>query len=137
MKTLQIVWQRLVDPVGATCVRCGATERELQKAVGILTEAFRPLGFEPKLETRTMNEQSFRANPSGSNAIWIAGQPLEKWLGATTGTSRCCSVCGDSECRTVETGEEIFETVPAALIVKAALIAVAHSLAPTASACSV
>jgi len=37
----------------------------------------------------------------------------------------------------VETGEEIFETVPAALIVKAALIAVAHSLAPAASACSV
>ena len=72
------------------------------------------------------------ANPSESNRIWIAGQPLERWLEGSAGSSPCCSVCGDAECRTVELGGETFETIPERLIVKATLLAAAELLdAPT------
>ncbi len=104
MKPLPIVWQRLVSPEGKTCDRCNATYQEMQRAVGKLKAALGPLGIEPTLETREIDEQAFKADPSESNRIWIAGRPMEEWLGANVGRSRCCSVCGDSECRTVEVG---------------------------------
>ena len=36
MKSLSIIWQRLVDSNGQTCDRCGATYTELEKAVKYL-----------------------------------------------------------------------------------------------------
>ncbi len=123
MKSLPIVWQRLVSPDGKTCDRCNATYQEIQRAVGTLKEALRPLGIEPTLEIREIDEKSFRANPSESNRIWIAGRPMEEWLGASVGSSRCCSVCGESECRTIEIGASTFEVVPEKLLLKAALVA--------------
>lgn len=39
------------------------------------------------------------------------------------GSSPCCSVCGDAECRTTEVGGTVHEEVPEALIVQACLIA--------------
>ncbi|MGT2490314.1 DUF2703 domain-containing protein [Cupriavidus basilensis] len=39
------------------------------------------------------------------------------------GSSPCCSVCGDSECRTVDVGGTSYEVVPEELMVKAGLIA--------------
>ena len=102
IKTLPIVWQRLVSSEGKTCDRCSATNREMQRAVAKLKEALSPLGIEPTLETREIDEHAFKANPSESNRIWIAGRPMEEWLGGRVGSSRCCSVCGESECRTVE-----------------------------------
>jgi hypothetical protein len=53
---------------------------------------------------------------------------LEHWLGATTGASRCCSVCGETECRTLEVDGASFEAVPERLIVKAGLAAAASLL---------
>lgn len=123
MKSLPIVWQRLVSSDGKTCDRCNATYREIQRAVSKLTEALRPLGIEPSLEIREIGEKSFKATPSESNRIWIAGRPMEEWLGATVGSSRCCSVCGDSECRTIEVGGARFEAIPEKLFLKAVLIA--------------
>lgn len=123
MKSLPIVWQRLVSSDGKTCDRCNATYQEIQRAVSKLKEALRPLGIEPSLEIREIGEKSFKATPSESNRIWIAGRPMEEWLGATVGSSRCCSVCGDSECRTVEVGGMRFEAIPEKLFLKAALIA--------------
>jgi uncharacterized protein DUF2703 len=38
-------------------------------------------------------------------------------------SSRCSSVCGDSQCRTVEIEDTIFEAIPQELLIKAALIA--------------
>ena len=49
-----------------------------------------------------LNEANFKEDPSASNRIWIAGKPLEEWIEAKVGASRCTSVCGDSDCRTVE-----------------------------------
>ncbi len=123
MKSLPIIWQRLVSSDGKTCDRCNATYQEMEQAVSKLKEALRPLGIEPTLEIREIDEKSFKANPSESNRIWIAGRPMEEWLGARVGSSRCCSVCGESECRTVEVGGTTFEAIPEKLFLKAALVA--------------
>ena len=130
MKVLQIVWQRLVTSDGRTCDRCDATHREMQRAMTILADVLRPLGIQPTLATKEIDEKSFRANPSESNRVWIAGRPMEEWLGANVGTSLCCSVCGESQCRTVEVGGTKFEAIPEQLFLKAALIAASQLLEP-------
>lgn len=134
MKQLNIVWQRLVDSRGRTCTRCGTTHEALEHAVEKLKSALAPLGLEPTLETREIGEAAFKGDPTASNRIWIADRSLEEWLGATSGSSPCCSVCGDSECRTVELGETVFEEIPEELILKAALVAAAQALAPAGEA---
>ncbi len=128
MKQLPITWQRLVSPDGRTCDRCGATFEEVQRAVTTLRDVLQPLGIEPVLETREIDDATFRANPSLSNRIWVLGEPMENWLHATVGSSRCCSVCGDTECRTVDVGGTTFETIPERLVVRAALIAASQLL---------
>lgn len=133
MMELPILWKRLVKD-GSTCERCGSTLRQLESAVGKLQVALRPLGIEPVLATETIDDRSFIADPSESNRIWIAGQPLEQWLGATAGMSRCCSVCGDSDCRTLELGGHTYETIPEELLVKAGLVAASQLITPTATA---
>jgi hypothetical protein len=103
----------------------------LSRAIAKLKTALAPLGIEPILEAKEIDQDSFEANPSESNRIWIAGQPLEAWLGAGVGSSRCCSVCGESECRTVKVGASEFETIPEDLFLKAALVAASQLLDPT------
>jgi hypothetical protein len=119
MTTLPILWQRLVKD-GATCDRCGGTQVELQNALARLEEELRPLGIEPVLEQHEIDDARFAADPSASNRVWIAGVPLEEWLGAGVGSSRCCAACGDADCRTVTVGDSAYETIPADLIVQAA-----------------
>ncbi len=131
MISLPIIWQRLVSPDGKTCDRCDETHQAIQRAVGTLKETLRPLGIEPTFEARAIDEQSFKADPSESNRIWIADRPMEEWLGASVGSSRCCSVCGDSECRTVEVGGTVFEAITGKLVLKAALLASAQLLDAT------
>lgn len=128
MKLLPILWQRLVSHEGKTCDRCSATHQELQRAIEKLRQSLRPLNIEPSLEIRELDERSFKANPSESNRIWIAGRPMEEWLAASVGSSPCCSVCGTSECRTVQVEGTTFETIPEQLFLKAALIAASHLL---------
>ena len=122
-KALPIIWQRLVSADGKTCERCNATYLEMHQGITKLKEVLRPLGIEPTLEIREIDQQSFEANPSESNRIWIAGKPLEEWLSARVGSSRCCSVCGESPCRTVEVEGTMFEAIPQNLLIKAALVA--------------
>jgi hypothetical protein len=126
MKPLSITWQRLVSSDGRTCDRCNATYQEMQRAVAKLKEALRPLGIEPTLEIREIDETTFKASPSESNRIWIDGSPMEKWLDAKVGSSRCCSVCGESACRTVVVEGTTFEAIPEKLFLKAALSAAAQ-----------
>ncbi len=131
MKSLPIVWQRLVTPDGRTCVRCDATHQEVQRALAKLVDVLRPLDIQPTLETREIDEKSFKGNPSESNRLWIAGRPMEEWLGGKVGASQCCSVCGDSQCRTVEVEGTAFEAIPEKLFLKAALVAASQLLEPT------
>ena len=104
MRSLPIVCQ-LVDPEARACDRCGATRRELERAVAVLEHALRPLGVEPHLEIMEIveiDEAPFTANGPESNRIWIAGKPMEEWLDETVGSSAA---------------------TPERMIVKAALIA--------------
>jgi hypothetical protein len=126
--SLPVLWQRLVSPDGKTCDRCSSTHHELLRAIGRLKDALRPLGIEPVLEIKEVDSDAFKANPSESNRIWIAGRPMEEWLGARVGSSPCCSVCGTSECRTVEVGGVTFEAIPERLFLKVALVAASHVL---------
>ena len=127
MSSLRIRWQRLVKD-GRTCDRCGDTESEVRRATETLRQVLAPLGIEPQLEVADVDETAFLANPLESNRIWIADRPMEDWLSGTVGQSPCCSVCGDSDCRTVEIRGTVFETIPERLIVKAGLLAAAELL---------
>ena len=122
MKTLKIQWQRLVID-DQTCPRCGATESEVDKAFHSLKQSLSPLGIEVVLEKSAIKQADFEKNPAKSNLILIGGRSLEDWLQARTGQSSCCGPCGDAECRTIETQDKIYETIPADLIIKAGLIA--------------
>ncbi|HET9996707.1 MAG TPA: DUF2703 domain-containing protein [Nocardioides sp.] len=130
MPSLAIRWQRLVKN-GRTCTRCGDTEDEVRSATVRLWEVLAPLGIEPHLEVGEVDESAFLERPVESNRIWIADRPMEDWLSGTVGSSPCCSVCGDADCRTVEISGTTFEAIPEWLIIKAALIAVAASLDET------
>jgi hypothetical protein len=124
MKTIKIVWQRLVDEQGQTCPRCSATEQELHKALRFLTKSLLPLGIAFSLETQALGRQEFDQDPSQSNRLWIDKKPLEKWVKGESGASPCCGPCGDAECRTLTVGDKTYETIPAELIIKAALLSV-------------
>lgn len=122
-KRLVVSWQRLVSD-GGTCPRCGSTEDELGKAVARLKEKLKPQGIEVILKKQELTPEEFKKNPLSSNKIMLNDQPLEDLLDAKTGHSKCCDVCGDEECRTVETGGANYETIPVELIVEAGLKAV-------------
>jgi len=128
MPTLEIRWQRLVDETSRTCPRCGETEEELQRAYLKLKEALHPLGIEVTLIKKELTLEDFKDNPLESNKIFIAGRTIEEWLGAKTGESKCCDVCGDEECRTIILGENTYESVPSSMIIKAGLMAAADLL---------
>lgn len=131
MKTLSIVWQRLVNTQQRTCPRCHGTGEEVRRAVARLEAALMPLGIRPVLQTVELDEATFLAEPSESNRIWIDGKPLEGWLRAQAGSSRCCDECGDNHCRTVEVGGRTYEVIPEELLVRAGMIAGKRMLDPT------
>ena len=133
MKELTITWQRLVDATGSTCPRCAGTQEEIQQAVDRLRAALEPLGVRPVLDMREIDPAAFLQQPDQSNRIWIGGRPLEDWLGARSGSSRCCDACGDEECRTLEIDGTSHEVVPEALLVRAVLIAASRLFDPTLS----
>lgn len=119
---LIIKWQRLVEN-NTTCPRCSETEKEIEKAFKKLKEALKVLNIEVILKKYELNKSEFSKNPLSSNLILINDKPLEEWLGAEAGQSKCCSVCGDNDCRTVQFNGIIYESVPENLIIKACLLA--------------
>jgi hypothetical protein len=123
MRTLVIEWQRLLDENTKTCPRCGSTEQEVEKAAAILDRELRPFEINVSLVKRAIEPEAFVKDVLQSNKIVIAGKTLEEWLGARTGQSPCCEVCGEAECRTLEYADQTHETIPAALIVEAGLLA--------------
>ena len=125
MKKLEIRWQRLINSNGQTCTRCGETGNTVETAFIKLRQALAALDIEVELKQETLDFTLFAKDPLQSNLIWISGKPLEEWIGATVGKSQCCDVCGDSECRTISTGQDTFEAIPEDLIIKAALLAAA------------
>lgn len=123
-----IRWQRLVDSSGKTCDRCGLTEQAVEEAHRLLTASLTPLGFRVQMTKSVLEPKAFAKDPSASNRIWVGGFPIEDLLGASVTRSRCSSVCGDSDCRALSVSGRTFDGIPAALIVKAGLVAAARML---------
>ncbi len=121
-KVLKIKWQRLISR-GKTCPRCGATERELYKAIVVLKKTLAALGIEVVLEKGQISMSRFKKDPLQSNRIWINNRPLEDYIQGRVGQSSCCDACGPSECRTVKIEEKVYETIPSEIIIKAGLSA--------------
>ncbi|HOO77222.1 MAG TPA: DUF2703 domain-containing protein [bacterium] len=120
---LHIRWQRLVNRQGQTCDRCGTTETAVEDAVKKLRRSLKELDIDVVLKKEPLSESAFLKDPLESNRIWIAGEAIEKWLSATSGQSKCCSTCGELDCRTITVDGKTYEAVPAELIVKAGLLA--------------
>lgn len=135
---LTIRWQRLVTDDGTTCDRCGGTQEELRKAVGILRESLRPLAVEVVSTEETLSTEECADDIIGSNRILIEGRSLEEWLGAEVGQSPCESCCTaigeDVECRTVDLDGMTYEVIPAELIVRAGLLAASSLMQSRSSA---
>lgn len=119
MRTLTVLWQRLLNERGRTCPRCGQTGTQVERAVNVLSRRLRPLGITVRARSKGLTRESFDKNPASSNRIWIGGKPLEHWLGAKTGKSRCCGACGTTSCRTLELGARSYAAVPASFIIRA------------------
>ncbi len=126
-KVLKITWQRLVDEKGQTCQRCGSTEKQIQKAFQSLKASLGPLGLKVTLEKKSLDPTTCAKDISQSNRIWIGDRALEEWLGAKVGKSLCEFCCAELdeqvECRTVDVEGQVYETVPAKLIIRAGLLA--------------
>lgn len=114
MQKLIIIWQRLIENK-ETCPRCGSTEKELEKAILELEKQ----NIKVILQKEAITLEEFKKNPQQSNSILFNGVALEELLKAKTGQSKCCGVCGDSECRTVEMDGKSHEVISAEMIVKA------------------
>jgi hypothetical protein len=126
MKKLTIQWQRLLNDKNQTCPRCSETGETVKSGVLKLKSALSELGVEVELIQKAIDFQAFANNPLQSNSILINGKLLEEWIGGEAGKSKCCDVCGDSECRTISFGENTFESIPENLIIKAGLLAAAE-----------
>ena len=127
--TMKIKWKRLISK-GETCLRCGSTEEELRKAISTLKQSLAPLGIEVTLEKEELSVTEFKKDPSQSNRIWINNRLLEDWIEGTVGHSPCCDVCSPHDCRTVEVEGQIYETIPAEIIIKAGLLAASQLVSP-------
>ncbi len=120
MKTLKIEWHRLMAD-GQTCPRCGATEKEVDRAARSLEQSLAPAGIKVVLDKHELTHEAFLRDPSHSNSLFLNGRLMEEWLGFKVGQSPCCGPCGNTECRTIEAGGQVYETIPANLIIQAGL----------------
>ena len=132
MQVLKIKWRRLISDK-QTCPRCGATEKELEKAVSTLQQCLIPLRIKVALKKDVLSVKEFKKDPLRSNQIWLNDRLLEDWIGGKVGQSQCCDVCGPSECRTVGARGEVYEVIPAELIIKAGLLAASQLFTPDSS----
>ena len=128
MKTLTIRWQRLVNESGQTCTRCADTGSTVENAYNKLKKSLVELGIEVELKKEILDFSIFTDDPLQSHRIWIAGRPLEEWIGAAAGKSQCCDACGESECRTISVDQKTFEIIPEEMIIQAGLLAAAELL---------
>ena len=126
MKHLIIRWQRFVNENGQTCNRCSNTGSTVDNAYEKLKKSLAELGIKVELKKEALGFSAFIKDPLQSNRIWIGERPLEEWVGATVGKSKCCDVCSESECRTISINQDTFENIPEDLIIKAGLLAAAE-----------
>lgn len=127
MKEITLQWQRLVED-GQTCPRCSDTGDAVRQAAATLGDALAALGIGLRLEESELASTEFAHAPLESNRILLQGRTLEDWVGAETGQSPCCEVCGPNDCRTVTVDGTTYEAIPADLIIRAGLLAASSLL---------
>lgn len=138
---IAVRWQRLVTEEGETCDRCRNTETEVELAADTLRRCLRPLNIAVALEETPMTPAACARDISQSNRIFVDDRPLEDWLGGEVGMSVCGSCCAqigqEVQCRTVVVDGQVYEVIPARLIVRAGLLAAEAALArqPAAPSC--
>lgn len=120
MKRLEIEWRHL-DIDGSTCTRCASTGDSIKEAIKTLDREYSPEGWEIVLEEKLLSESEI----GESNLILLNNIPLEKLLPNALHAESCCDSCTDligepTSCRTVELGDQTYESIPTHLIVQAA-----------------
>jgi hypothetical protein len=105
-------------------------EEELRKALSTLKQSLAPLGIGVILQKEEIPIAEFRKDPLQSNRIWINNRLLEEWIEGRVGQSPCCDVCGPHNCRTVKAEGQVFETIPAEIIIKSGLLAASQLVNP-------
>lgn len=86
------------------------------------------LDIDVELKKEKLAPAVFKKDPLKSNRIVINDKPLEDWIGASVGSSQCCTVCGESDCRTISTEQNTHEAIPENIIIRAGLLAAADLL---------
>ena len=79
-------------------------------AAATLTEVLRPLDIEVTISTpsiKRLRRGTDRVQPDLDRR-----RSLEDWVGAHASESTCCSVCGNSDCRTLNLDGATYEAVP-------------------------
>ena len=120
MKHLEIEWRHL-DKDGKTCDRCSGTGETLRFAFADLVRELKPKGWEVTLKETLLTDQEI----SESNIIYLNGVALETLLPGARKSENCCASCGEilgspTICRTLDRNGQIFEAIPASMIVEAA-----------------
>ena len=99
--------------------------------MSVLNNSFAPVGIKVILEKEERSVTKFK-NPLEANRIWINNCLVKHWLGAKVGYRPCCDICGHNDCRTVEVQGQMYEAIPAEIIIKAALSAASQLVRPRA-----
>ncbi|HEV8242970.1 MAG TPA: DUF2703 domain-containing protein [Nitrospirales bacterium] len=132
MKSLHIEWQH-IEKDGKTCRRCAETGTTLAQVIKELAEELTLKGISVSLtETKLSKEEV-----SESNRLFFNGTALEDVLPDVSVSENPCSSCADVcgcgdlcgttvNCRTVVSEGVVYEDIPASLIRRAALQAVAQ-----------
>lgn len=120
MNHLEIEWRHL-DKDGKTCDRCSDTGETVRSAYEDLVKELEPKGWEVSFTETLLTDQEIPE----SNSIYLNGIAIEKILPDTRRSQNCCISCGEilgtpTMCRTLERNGQIFEAVPAAMILEAA-----------------
>lgn len=89
----------------------------------MLSQVLNPLKVQVVLEREEITIDDFNKDPLRSNQIWINGRLVEDWIAGEASKTMCCDICGPNECRAIKIGSEVYEVIPAEIIIKAGLIA--------------
>lgn len=124
--TLVVEWRHL-DVQGQTCDRCRDTGTELRDAIEVLSAEFAGRGV--RIEYRETRLGPF--DIAASNGILVDGVPIERLLPGARVTRTCCDSCGEllgtaTDCRALELGGTLYETIPAEVIRAALRTALAN-----------
>lgn len=120
MNVLEIEWRHL-DKNGKTCDRCSDTGETLRNAYDSLVRDLLPKGWEVRLKETILSDQEIPE----SNSIYLNGIAIEKLLPKARKSENCCVSCSEllgvpAMCRTIQKDGQIFEAIPADMILEAA-----------------